>query len=74
MYENPQIPGHAIWQGCDASRSTLDQDWILQDFQKDGKHVKTYLKHLTKGLSHGHSEFLFLGKADWEFPELKTQC
>ncbi|GAA5897273.1 uncharacterized protein JCM6883_006638 [Sporobolomyces salmoneus] len=43
------IPGHAIWQGCDASHSTRDQDWILQDFQKDGKHVKTYLKHLTKG-------------------------
>lgn len=43
------IPGHAIWQGCDASHSTRDSDWILQDFQKDGKHVKTYLKHLTKG-------------------------
>ncbi|GAA5967958.1 hypothetical protein JCM3765_005559 [Sporobolomyces pararoseus] len=43
------IPGHAIWQGCDASHSTRDTDWILQDFQKDGKHVKTYLKHLTKG-------------------------
>ncbi|GAA5839997.1 hypothetical protein JCM3766R1_000636 [Sporobolomyces carnicolor] len=43
------IPGHAIWQGCDASHSTQDKDWILQDFQKDGNHVKTYLKHLTKG-------------------------
>ncbi|GAA6016270.1 hypothetical protein JCM11491_006798 [Sporobolomyces phaffii] len=43
------IPGHAIWQGCDASRSLQDKDWILQDFQKDGNHVKTYLKHITKG-------------------------
>ncbi|GAA5876767.1 hypothetical protein JCM16303_006280 [Sporobolomyces ruberrimus] len=43
------IPGHAIWQGCDASHSTSDKDWILQDFQKDGNHVKTYLRHLTKG-------------------------
>ena len=43
------IPGHAIWQGCDASHSTQDKDWILQDFQKDGHHVTTYLKHLTKG-------------------------
>ncbi|GAA5940704.1 uncharacterized protein JCM15063_006333 [Sporobolomyces koalae] len=43
------IPGHAIWQGCDASHATQDTDWILQDFQKDGKHVTTYLRHLTKG-------------------------
>ncbi|GAA5992443.1 hypothetical protein JCM5350_001592 [Sporobolomyces pararoseus] len=43
------IPGHAIWSGCDASHSLRDTDWILQDFQRDGKHVKTYLRHLTKG-------------------------
>ncbi|GAA5821038.1 hypothetical protein JCM10212_006520, partial [Sporobolomyces blumeae] len=43
------VPGHAIWQGCDASLSTTDDDWVLQEFQKDGNHVSTYLRHIARG-------------------------
>ncbi|GAA5974747.1 hypothetical protein JCM11641_007250 [Rhodosporidiobolus odoratus] len=42
------VPGHAIWQGCDASRATDDHDWILEPMQKGGA-VRTYLKHIVKG-------------------------
>ncbi|GAA5915630.1 hypothetical protein JCM6882_002368 [Rhodosporidiobolus microsporus] len=42
------VPGHAIWQGCDATRATEDHDWILEPMQKGGA-VRTYLKHIVKG-------------------------
>ncbi|GAA6049275.1 hypothetical protein JCM3770_005917 [Rhodotorula araucariae] len=42
------VAGHAIWQGCDASDATKDDDWILEGMQKGGA-VKTYLKHIVKG-------------------------
>lgn len=43
------VPGHAIWLGGrDASRATLDSDWILEPAQHGGQ-VKTYIKHITKG-------------------------
>ncbi|KDE04318.1 hypothetical protein MVLG_05199 [Microbotryum lychnidis-dioicae p1A1 Lamole] len=42
------IPGHAIWLGSNASRASLDQDWILEPFQKNGD-VRAYLKHIAKG-------------------------
>ncbi|SCV71690.1 BQ2448_3278 [Microbotryum intermedium] len=42
------IPGHAIWLGSNASRAALDQDWILEPFQKNGD-VRAYLKHIAKG-------------------------
>ncbi|KAK4050823.1 hypothetical protein OIV83_003245 [Microbotryomycetes sp. JL201] len=28
------VPGHAIWTGCDASKATQDDTWILEDMQK----------------------------------------
>ncbi|GAA5859454.1 hypothetical protein JCM1840_004623 [Sporobolomyces johnsonii] len=43
------VPGHAIWEGCDASHATTDQDWLLEPFQRGRGMVKTYLKHITKG-------------------------
>ncbi|BGP18656.1 hypothetical protein JCM10213v2_006722 [Rhodosporidiobolus nylandii] len=42
------VPGHAIWQGVDASRATEDQDWVLEPMQRGGA-VRTYLKHIVKG-------------------------
>ncbi|BGP02181.1 hypothetical protein RTBOTA2_005060 [Rhodotorula toruloides] len=42
------VPGHAIWQGCDASHATEDKDWILEPMQRGGS-VRTYLKHIAKG-------------------------
>ncbi|GAA5856611.1 hypothetical protein JCM8547_005890 [Rhodosporidiobolus lusitaniae] len=42
------VPGHAIWQGNDATRATEDHDWILEPMQKGGA-VRTYLKHIIKG-------------------------
>lgn len=42
------MAGHAIWQGCDASEATKDDDWILEDMQRGGP-VRTYLKHIVKG-------------------------
>ncbi|GAA6029053.1 hypothetical protein JCM8097_001570 [Rhodosporidiobolus ruineniae] len=42
------VPGHAIWQGCDATRALEDHDWILEPMQRGGA-VKTYLKHIVKG-------------------------
>lgn len=54
-----QVPGHAIWTGCDATHATQDTDWILEPMQRGGS-VKTYLKHIIKGCasrsrcSHAH--------------------
>ncbi|GAA5922133.1 hypothetical protein JCM3775_003502 [Rhodotorula graminis] len=42
------VAGHAIWQGCDASEATKDDDWILEEMQRGGA-VRTYLKHIVKG-------------------------
>ncbi|GAA6013637.1 hypothetical protein JCM10207_004798 [Rhodosporidiobolus poonsookiae] len=43
------VPGHAIWQGCDASHATEDADWVLEPMQRGGA-VRTYLKHIIKGV------------------------
>ena len=43
-----QVPGHAIWTGCDASEATTDLDWILEPMQRGGS-VKTFIQHVTKG-------------------------
>ncbi|KAM0790823.1 hypothetical protein ACM66B_004668 [Microbotryomycetes sp. NB124-2] len=42
------VPGHAIWIGCDASKATQDDTWILEDMQKGGD-VRAYIRHVTKG-------------------------
>lgn len=42
-----QVPGHAIFTGCDASQATSDEGWILEPYQKGGS-VRTYVKHITK--------------------------
>ncbi|GAA6016156.1 hypothetical protein JCM8202_005432 [Rhodotorula sphaerocarpa] len=43
------VPGHAIWSGCDASLAARDRDWLLEPMQKGGQ-VRTYLKHIVKGV------------------------
>ncbi|KAK4704890.1 hypothetical protein P7C70_g1323, partial [Phenoliferia sp. Uapishka_3] len=42
-----QVPGHAIFTGCQASQATSDEDWILEPYQKGGS-VRTFIKHITK--------------------------
>lgn len=43
------VPGHAIWLGHDADRVDDDADWILEPMQKGGS-VKTYVKHIERGV------------------------
>lgn len=60
-----QVPGHAIWTGCDASAAAMDQDWILEEMQKGGD-VRAYIKHITKGFVRSPS-FLHLSEARADF-------
>ncbi|ADV21719.1 cytoplasmic protein [Cryptococcus gattii E566] len=43
------VPGHAIWLGHDANRAGEDDGWILEPMQKGGS-VKTYVKHIERGV------------------------
>lgn len=43
------VPGHAIWLGHDANNVEEDDDWILEPMQKGGS-VKTYVKHIERGV------------------------
>lgn len=67
------VPGHAIWLGGrDASRATLDSDWILEPSQHGGQ-VKTYIKHITKGaevaVQDEHALLVFSGGQTREHAE-----
>ncbi|WVR04413.1 hypothetical protein IAU60_001415 [Kwoniella sp. DSM 27419] len=43
------VPGHAIWLGHDAASARENDDWILEPMQKGGS-VRTYIKHIEKGV------------------------
>ncbi|WVQ84027.1 hypothetical protein IAT38_006172 [Cryptococcus sp. DSM 104549] len=43
------VPGHAIWLGHDASMAGEDDDWVLEPMQRGGS-VKTYVKHIERGV------------------------
>jgi hypothetical protein len=44
------VPGHAIWIGHDAAKVEQDSEWVLQDMQKGGGSVRTFLRHLEMGV------------------------
>ncbi|CAG8514405.1 3539_t:CDS:2, partial [Diversispora eburnea] len=44
------VAGHAIFVGNDINKADKDEGWILEDFQKGGEQVKTFLNHIRKGL------------------------
>ncbi|WVF70088.1 hypothetical protein IAT40_004875 [Kwoniella sp. CBS 6097] len=43
------VPGHAIWTGHDVDKIREDDDWVLEAMQRGGS-VKTYVKHIEKGV------------------------
>jgi hypothetical protein len=43
------VPGHAIWIGNDPGRAGDDDQWILENMQKGGS-VRTYRKHIERGI------------------------
>lgn len=44
------VPGHAIWIGNDLERAAANDQWVLQENQKQGS-TKTFIKHITKGFA-----------------------
>jgi len=43
------VVGHAVWAGCEFSGKGDDANWILESYQRGGS-VKTYWKHIERGL------------------------
>ncbi|CAG8656283.1 1296_t:CDS:2, partial [Acaulospora morrowiae] len=44
------VAGHAIFIGNDFDKMDRDEGWILEEFQKGGGHVKTFIEHIRKGV------------------------
>lgn len=41
------VPGHAVWTGTEATKASLDDDWVLERMQRGGS-VKTYMQHIKR--------------------------
>ncbi|CAG8504237.1 10945_t:CDS:2 [Ambispora leptoticha] len=59
------VAGHAIFVGSDLEHVEEDNDWVLEDYQKGGEQVKTFLKHIRKGveltIDNGEALLIFSG-------------
>lgn len=43
------VPGHAIWEGTDASARLDEDNWVLEPYQRDGGRVDAFFQHITRG-------------------------
>lgn len=43
------VTGHAIWKGTDPSHMFDEDQWVLQPYQKVGKHIAAYYSHILTG-------------------------
>ncbi|CAG8463009.1 6345_t:CDS:2 [Ambispora gerdemannii] len=59
------VAGHAVFVGSDLEHVEEDSDWVLEDYQKGGEQVKTFLKHIRKGveltIDNGEALLIFSG-------------
>jgi hypothetical protein len=43
------VPGHAIWNGTRADLRLDPGEWVLEEYQRGGGRVATFVRHITQG-------------------------